>query len=94
MALSNTILLPKPCFFPHVARDEQDDLFFLEVNFTLSSGGRTCFNVTVIDDDEFEYRESYYFYLHLNNGTYHVYNYDRTYISIIDNDGKWYNIAK
>ena len=66
-----------------------DDLFFMDTNFTLSIGNRICFDVMIIDDDVIEYEEEHWFYLRLQNGAFHDHFYDRTPIIITDNEG-WF----
>ena len=65
-----------------------DDVLFMNTNFTLSVGTRTCFDVIIIDDTEIESNENYRFDVIIQNGTYSEYFYDRTDIIIIDNDGE------
>ena len=64
-----------------------DDLLFTETNFTISNGNRICFDVIIIDDDVIEYMKYYYFYLRLQNGTYHNHFRDDTHIIVTDNEG-------
>ena len=66
-----------------------DDLLFMNTNFTLSIGNRICFDAIIIDDDIIEHMKYYEFHVHLPNRTYHQYFYDITYIRITDNEG-WF----
>ena len=63
----------------------------------MKSGQRKCFNVTAIDDDEIEYRESFYFTLGtLNNSLSDFQFNDSLRITVIDNDGQlcpWHDMC-
>ena len=70
------------------------NILFTETNFTISNGNRICFDVIIVDDDVIEYTRYDYFFLHLQNGTYHDHLYDKTRIRITDNEGWFLLILK
>ena len=57
---------------------------------TLTVGDRTCFNVSIIDDDFSEFAETFTLEIGLSNGTYHRYYSNTATIYIQDNDGEYY----
>ena len=65
-----------------------DDVIFMDTDFTLSVGARTCFDVIIIDDTEIESNIRYRIDVTLQSGGYNEQFYDRRYFRIIDNDGE------
>ena len=63
-----------------------DIIFNASTVFTLASGEKICFNVTIVDDDEIEYVESYFF--ELDDSLFYYHFYDYTQIVIRDNEGQ------
>ena len=58
--------------------------------FVLATSQRKCFNMTIIDDDEIEDRESFHFTLEtLNNSLPDFQLNDYLRITVIDNDGQF-----
>ena len=64
-----------------------DDIIFSGANstFTLATGDRRCFNVTIVDDDVIEYDEGFGFEVY--SLTYYYFN-DYTKIIVKDNEGQ------
>ena len=57
--------------------------------FTLATGDRRCFNVTIVDDDEIEYNEGFGFWFEpVNTSLPYYYFYDYTQIIVRDNEGQ------
>ena len=55
----------------------------------MSQGDRVCHDVTIVDDNNIEYPESFRFNVRLSNGSYISDYYQKnTYITVIDNDGE------
>ena len=65
-----------------------DNVIFMDTDFTLFVGARTCFDVIIIDDTEIESNIRYRIDVTLQNGEYNEQFYDRRYFRIIDNDGE------
>ena len=68
-----------------------DDIIFSAANsmFTLATGDRRCFNVTIVDDDVIEYDEGYNFWVEaINTSLPYYYFYDYTQIIVRDNEGQ------
>ena len=64
-----------------------DDIIFNTTIFTLASGERLCFNVTIVDDNVTEYDEDHHFYFYALNNSIPVYQFlDQTEITIRDNE--------
>ena len=53
----------------------------------MSTGDRMCFNVTIVDDDEIESYEYFYFTFNAINDSLAYYFYDETRIVVMDNEG-------
>ena len=54
----------------------------------MSTGDRMCFNVTIVDDDEIESYESFFFTFDvINDSLAYSYFHDETRIVVIDNEG-------
>ena len=71
-----------------------DDLIFMDTNFTLSVGNRICFDAIIIDDDAIEIRQKYHsFQVRLQNRIYHHHFGDYTRIGVRDNEG-WFSVIK
>ena len=64
------------------------DIIFSAANsiFTMTTGDRKCFNVTVVDDDELDRNENVYFRLRGVNTS--ISFYDSTQITVRDNEGQ------
>ena len=68
-----------------------DDIIFSGANsiFTLATGDRRCFNVTIVDDDEIEYEENFAFEVYaVNTSLTYYYFIDYTQIIVKDNEGQ------
>ena len=67
----------------------QNDVIFSAKNVTMSRGDRICLDVVIVDDNNIEYTESFFFHVMLRNGSY-ISNYYQKYtdITVIDNDGE------
>ena len=77
------------CSFTAYCFTGGDIIFNTNQVFTLASGERLCFNVTVVDDNEIEYYEAYAFTIVALNRSLPFYQfYDRTRITIRDNEGQ------
>ena len=67
----------------------QDDVTFSAQNVTMSRGDRVCLDVVIVDNNNIENTESFYFDVRLSNGSYISDYYQKnTYITVIDNDGE------
>lgn len=63
--------------------------------FSLAIGDRMCFNVTIVDDEEIEYDQSFGFSFYaLNQSLQYQHFYDYTRIRIRDNDGELCQLIK
>ena len=51
----------------------------------MDNGDRKCFSVTIVDDNEIEYNEGFYFYF--NSSLRYTYFFDETYTTVTDNEG-------
>ena len=58
-----------------------DDIISNTTNFTLATGERLCFNVTIVDDNLIEYDETYRFYFSAANDSTQFYDGTRIRIS-------------
>ena len=67
-----------------------DDIIFSGANsmFTLATGDRRCFNVTIVDDDEIEYDKSFVFGVKAVNTSLSHYSFDFIRIYVRDNEGQ------
>ena len=68
-----------------------DDIIFSGANstFTLATGERRCFNVTIVDDDEIEYNEYFGIWVEAVNTSLTCYYFnDYTRIIVRDNEGQ------
>ena len=68
-----------------------DDIIFTAANsmFTLATGERRCFNVTIVDDDEIETNENFRFEFEVVNTSLTRYSFhDATQIIVRDNEGQ------
>ena len=68
-----------------------DDIIFSGANstFTLATGDRRCFNVTIVDDAVIEYDENFSFEVDaVNTSLTYEYFYDYTRIIVRDNEGQ------
>ena len=68
--------------------------------FTLTTGEKICFNITIVDDDEVEEREAFNFYLDATDrympAEIFMLFHDYIWIYVLDNDGKlhYYMVSK
>ena len=54
----------------------------------MENGDRMCFSVAIVDDNEIEYSESFYFRFDaINSSLTYSYFFDETYITVTDNEG-------
>ena len=54
----------------------------------MENGDRMCFSVTIVDDNEIEYKEGLYFSFYaINSSLTYSYFFDETRITVTDNDG-------
>lgn len=77
--------------FSVLALDYEDDIIFASSNATMTRGDKLCFNVTIVDNDEFEFNQRFSFYVSLSSGTSHEYYSHSTTLTVVDNEGELYN---